>query len=83
MRSLGDSPRLSPPAGGMFSGIWAPGARGEAPYKTRGWDQKVVIYSYHLYLYEGTSSSVGKVGDGERKGRGFESIVGFSILLSV
>ena len=64
-------------------GIWAAGARGEAPYKTREWDQKVVIYSYYLFPYERTSGSVGKVRDRKTKGRGFESIPGLSILLSV
>ena len=61
-------------------GIWAPGARGEAPYKTREWDQKVVIYSYYLWLSQRTSGSVGKVRDRETKGRGFESIIRLSIL---
>ena len=59
------------------------GSKGEAPYKTREWDQKVVIYSYYLYLYERTSGSVGKVRDRQTQGRGFESVVGFFILLSV
>ena len=63
-------------------GIWAPGARGEAPYKTREWDQKVVIYSYYLCLYERNSGSVGTVRDEDTQGRGFESIVGLSIFPS-
>ena len=73
------------------SGIWrsectrylGAGSKGEAPYKTREWDQKVVIYSYYLCIFERTSGSVGKVRDGETKGRGFGSMVGLSILLSV
>ena len=64
-------------------GIWAPGARGEAPYKTREWNQKVVIYSHYLSIYERPSGSVVKLRDGETKGRGFESMVGLFIFLSV
>ena len=57
------------------------GSKGEAPYKTREWDQKEVIYSYYLYPCKRTSGSVGKVRDGDTKGRGFESVGGLSIFL--